>query len=144
VIDNAHSSESALELSIDIIKKLLRRYEIIQKWIQEKKIISAKDTSSLCPMKSLFEMCLGRKMGIEFLKEHCLEELCTHSSTLGGFHLVFSQNFDFQKEVPPEFQNEIVEMGQTTSTFEVKFSNRTLSLDSLRNAYFKGSEQLWA
>ncbi len=144
VINKAHSSESALELSKDIIKQLLRRYEIIQKWIQEKKIISAKDTSALCPMKSLFEMCLGRKKGIHFLNEHSHEELCTHSSTLGGFHLVFSQNFEFEKEVPPEFQNEIVEMGQTTSTFEVKFSNRTLSLESFRNSYLKGSDQLWA
>ncbi len=144
VIDNTHSSESALELSKDIIQKLLRRYEIIQTWIQEKKIISAKDTSSLCPMKSLFEMCLGRKMGIHFSKEQSYEELCTQSSPLGGFHIIFSEDFNVQQDVPQEFQNELVEIGQTTSTFEVKFSNRTLSLDSLRNAYFKGSEQLWA
>ena len=83
-------------------------------------------------------------MGIHFSKEQCYEELCTQSSPLGGFHIIFSEDFNVQKDVPQEFQNEIVETGQTTSTFEVKFSNRTLSLVSLRNAYFKGSEQLWA
>jgi phosphoribosylformylglycinamidine (FGAM) synthase-like enzyme len=144
VIDKAHNSASALELSKDIIKKLLRRYEIIEKWIQEKKIISAKDTSALCPMKSLFEMCLGRKKGIHFLNEHSHEELCTQSSTLGGFHLVFSQNFEFEKEVPPEFQNEIMEMGLTTSKFEFVLKDQTLNLESFRNSYLKGSDELWA
>jgi phosphoribosylformylglycinamidine (FGAM) synthase-like enzyme len=144
ILAQSKNFSSALDLTKETLQKLQSRYELVEKWIQEKKLICAKDFSALCPLKSLFEMCLGRKVGIRFNDNISYNELAANVSSLGGFHLVFAPHFDFEKEIPSHLRQEIIEIGQTTSNFSFGFKDQEQNLETFRKSYHQESEQLWA
>ncbi len=144
ILAHSNNFSSALDLTRATLQKLYSRYQLVEKWIQEKKLICAKDFSALCPLKSLFEMCLGRKKGIHFNDNISYKELAAHTSSLGGFHFIFTADFDFEKEIPHHLKEEIIEIGQTNSTFSFVFKDQEQNLETFRKAYHQESEQLWA
>lgn len=128
----AKSKQELLELTQNNIEKLKKRYEMLEKWIAEKKLISAKDYSAKCPLKSLFEMTLGRKIG--FTADY--DKLLRNEGTLGALHLVFAADFDPLKE-HPELKNDLQLVGETSCNFH--------DFEKFRNAYLRaGEEKLWA
>ncbi|MEZ4815904.1 MAG: AIR synthase related protein [Bdellovibrionota bacterium] len=130
----AESRSDLVSKTTDQLQKLKTRYELIEKWISEKKLISAKDYSALVPLKSLFEMSLGRKIG--FTLNEGLEKQLQKQGTLGAFHLVFDPAFDPLSE-HPELKNELILVGSTADNFE--------TLKEFRSSYIKAGENLlWA
>jgi phosphoribosylformylglycinamidine synthase len=129
----ASSRTELLKLTQEYCTKLMARYKLLETWIAEKKVISAKDYSAKCPLKSLFEMSLGRKIG--FKLNNSPEALLENKGTLGALHLVFAPDFNpFDKN--PELAKDLSFVGETTSEFE---------FDNYRKAYLKaGEEKLWA
>ncbi len=135
--------EMLLEQSEKKIQKLLTRYKLLETWIQEKKVLVAKDYSAHTPLKSLVEMTLGREIGLKLNWPFSEALLC--EGTLGAMHLVFDPSFD-PFLLHPELKDEMQLIATTQSEFELSdTTQKTFELKGFREAYLQaGEEGLWS
>jgi phosphoribosylformylglycinamidine (FGAM) synthase-like enzyme len=130
----ASNNRAELMNKIDsTLEGLMSRYEAIQKWIQEKALWCAKDYSQHHPLKSLFEMSLGRELGIEF--SLALEKILETKGSLGAFHLVFAP----EHPAPAE----LILVGTSQKDFEFSFEDKSTDLSVWRDNYKTAGRALW-